>query len=179
MPGLASTRSGAEPRDTAQMAAPSLQQYTSRLRWTGNRGSGTASYDAYGRDHEVSAPGKPPIPGSSDPRFRGDPARWNPEELLVSAVAECHMLWYLHLAADAGVVVTDYADTPIGTLEGTPDGVGKFREVVLHPAVTVAEASMVEPALGLHEHVGALCAIGRSVAFPIHHQPTARVAGSG
>ena len=127
----------------------------------------------------MTAPHKDPIAGSSDPRFRGDASRWNPEELLVAAIAQCHMLWYLHLAAEAGVTVTAYLDVPVGTVEGTPDGVGQFREVVLHPAVTVADPSMVEPALSLHEDVGALCAIARSVAFPVRHQPTARVAVPG
>ena len=81
-----------------------------RLRWTGDRGVGTASYTAYARDHEITAPGKPAIAGSSDPRFRGDATRWNPEELLLGAISACHQLWYLHLCAEAGVVVTAYVD---------------------------------------------------------------------
>lgn len=151
-----------------------VHEYTATIRWTGNRGGGTSGYRDYDRDHEVEAPAKRPIAGSSDPAYRGDPARWNPEELLVSAVAQCHLLWYLHLAADAGIVVTAYVDHPLGTLEGTSDGVGQIREVLLRPEVTVAEAPMIGPALALHEGVGERCAIARSVRFPVRHRAVAR-----
>jgi organic hydroperoxide reductase OsmC/OhrA len=161
-------------RHTGPMPAPRVHDYQVTVRWTGNRGTGTSDYRAYGRDHQVEAEGKEPILGSSDPEYRGDPARWNPEELLVSAVAQCHALWYLHLAAEAGVVVTDYVDAPIGTVDGTTDGAGQFREVVLYPTVTVAAPEMVAKARALHDEVGQKCTIARSVAFPVRHEPTIR-----
>lgn len=145
--------------------------YELMLRWTGNTGSGTSTYRAYGREHEISAPGKPVIAGSSDPAFRGDRQRWNPEELLVAALSQCHMLSYLHLAASAGIVVTAYADTPSGTMIENNDGSGEFTEVVLRPVVTVADASMRERAAALHDDAEKLCFIARSVNFPVHHRP--------
>jgi len=90
--------------------------YPVRMTWTGNTGSGTAHYKGYERTHEYSVSGKPVIPGSSDPAFRGDATRYNPEELLVMSLSSCHMLWYLHLCAEAGVIVTDYVDDAVGTL---------------------------------------------------------------
>jgi organic hydroperoxide reductase OsmC/OhrA len=81
-------------------------RYSVTLRWTGNLGRGTADYRAYARTHELRAPGKPVLAGSADPGFRGDADRWNPEELLVASLSACHQLWYLHLAAEAGLVVT-------------------------------------------------------------------------
>ncbi len=166
------------------MAVPTTHRYQVTVRWTGDRGTGTSDYRAYARDHEVEGPpggpgpGKQAIRGSSDPAYRGDPARWNPEELLVAALAQCHLLWYLHLAAEAGVVVSGYVDTPVGTLEGSSDGVGEFTEVVLHPAVTVADAGTAERAMQLHGDVPARCAIARSVAFPVRHRPTVMVAAA-
>jgi organic hydroperoxide reductase OsmC/OhrA len=152
-------------------------RYEVTVRWTGDAGSGTSDYRAYRRDHDVDGDGKPTIPGSSDPAFRGDATRWNPEELLVAALAQCHMLWYLHLCADRGVVVTGYADTPAGTLEMDPTGGGgQFTEVVLRPAVTVADPSMADKARALHDEIGALCFIARSVCFPVRHEPTVRIA---
>jgi organic hydroperoxide reductase OsmC/OhrA len=145
--------------------------YQLSLRWTGNRGQGTASYRGYGRDHELTAAGKGAIAGSSDPGFRGDPERWNPEELLVASLAQCHLLWYLHLAAQAGVIVLDYQDQPSGTMIENLDGSGQFSEVVLRPRVTVAEQSMCEFAQALHDRVDAVCFIARSVNFPIRHEP--------
>src|SRR5262245_39895137 len=105
---------------------PRTHEYTAEIRWTGNRGSGTSSYRDYARDHDICVEGKPTIAGSSDPAFRGDPARWNPEELLVAALAQCHMLWFLHLAAVGKVVVTDYVDRPLGTMLEQDDGAGQF-----------------------------------------------------
>lgn len=152
-------------------------RYELALEWTGNLGPGTRDYRAYSRDHEVLADGRPPLPGSSDPAFRGDPARWNPEELLVASLSQCHMLWYLHLCATAGVVVTGYTDRPAGTMTTDATGGGRFTEVVLRPRVTVADDAMREKARALHGEVGALCFIARSVNFPVRHEPTVTAAG--
>jgi organic hydroperoxide reductase OsmC/OhrA len=156
---------------------PATHSYQLLLSWTGNRGPGTSSYRAYTRDHELQGSGKPAIAGSADPAFRGDPHRWNPEELLVASLAQCHMLWYLHLAATAGVIVTAYSDAPTGTMIEDADGGGQFSEVVLRPTVTVAEAAARHRAHALHDEVDALCFIARSVRFPVRHHPTTLAAG--
>jgi organic hydroperoxide reductase OsmC/OhrA len=152
-----------------------VHDYPVRLRWTGNTGEGTSSYRGYSRAHEISVPGKPPLPGSSDPVFRGDTSRYNPEELLVASVSACHMLWFLHLAADAGIVVTDYADEAAGRMVLEEDGGGRFVEVVLRPRVKVrgeVSADAIEP---LHHRAHELCFIARSVAFPIVCRPETQV----
>ena len=147
--------------------------YRPAVEWTGNQGSGTSNYRAFSRSHTVAAEHKPDIPGSSDPDFRGDPARWTPEDLLVASVAQCHMLWYLHLCAVEGVVVTAYRDDPIGVMVEDDDGSGggQFAGVTLRPTVTVRDADMVPAAEALHARVGAVCFIARSVNFPVVHQP--------
>ena len=149
--------------------------YTTQLRWTGNRGEGTAHYRAYDRDHVLSADGKPEIPGSSDPSFRGNPQRYNPEELLVASLSSCHMLWYLHLCAVNGVVVVDYQDLAEGVMIETADGGGRFTTVVLRPVVTVREAGMVEKAMGLHHEAHSLCFIANSMNFPVRHEPVVEI----
>ncbi|GAA3147769.1 OsmC family protein [Planomonospora alba] len=146
-------------------------RYRLTVTWTGNRGEGTAGYRNYGREHEITAPGKAPLAGSSDPAFRGDPARWNPEELLVASLSQCHMLWYLHLCSTAGVVVTGYVDEPEGTMAEEPGGAGRFSEVVLRPTVTVASPEMAAEAERLHHEVHAYCFIARSVNFPVVPKP--------
>lgn len=150
--------------------------YTTVVTWTGNLGTGTSGYRDYSRDHDVATDGRAVILGSSDPFFRGDPTRWNPELLLVAALSQCHMLWYLHLAADAKVVVTSYVDEAVGTLTESPGAAGRFTEVMLRPRVTVASPGMVAVAEGLHARAGELCYIAQSVNFPVHHQPTTVVA---
>jgi organic hydroperoxide reductase OsmC/OhrA len=153
--------------------------YEVSVTWTGNRGTGTSGYRAYDRDHDVTAAGPPPIAASSDPAFRGDPGRWNPELELTAALAQCHMLWYLHLCATTGVVVTAYADDARGTMAEAADGSGRFTEVVLRPRVTVASADMIETAASLHRDAHAQCFIANSVNFPVRHEPTITTAGGG
>lgn len=151
-----------------------LHHYTATIEWTGNRGEGTADYRSYDRDHEITGEHVAPILGSSDPAFRGNRSRWNPEQLLLAAAAQCHMLAYLHLAAVNGVVVTGYVDHPTGVLtEG--DGGGRFTEIVLHPLVTVSAAGMVETADGLHERANAECFIANSLNVPVGHEARTRV----
>jgi organic hydroperoxide reductase OsmC/OhrA len=142
---------------------------------TGNHGTGTTDPRAYGREHLVTADGKPDLAGSSDPSFLGDPTRWNPEELLVAALSQCHMLWFLNLAARAGVVVTDYLDRPTGTMTVEPGGAGQFAEVVLRPEIAVATGDMLPELPGLHSAAHEMCFIARSVNFPVHHRPSSRV----
>src|SRR6185312_6386158 len=149
--------------------------YSIALDWTGNRGSGTSGYRDYGRDHVLSAEGKHDIAGSSDRTFHGDADRWNPEELLLSALSQCHLLSYLHVASSRGVVVTAYTDKPIGTMTQTPDGGGHFTEVTLRPVVTVQSAGMVDAARDAHHEASLKCFIAASVNFPVLHEPEIRV----
>jgi len=149
-----------------------VHRYCVTTLWRGNRGSGTSSYTAYARDHEITADGKPGIAGSSDPQFRGDGARWSPEELLVASLCACHQLWYLHLAADAGVVVTDYVDGAEGVMEEYADGAGRFSRVLLRPVVTVAAGTDVARAESLHRLAHEKCFIANSVNFPVICEPT-------
>ncbi len=141
------------------------------MRWTGNLGTGTSGYRQYGRDHEFNKDGKPSIPGSSDPGFRGNSARWNPEELLVASLSSCHQLWYLHLCSEAGVIVTDYVDQAEGVMEEEMTGAGQFVSVMLRPRVTITAASDAAKARSLHEAAHKMCFVARSVNFPVSHAP--------
>ncbi|MGN7801083.1 OsmC family protein [Leifsonia sp. 22587] len=145
--------------------------YAIDLQWTGNRGTGTSGYKDYGRDHVVSTEGKHSIEGSADRVFFGDRDRWNPEELLLAALSQCHMLSYLAEAAGAGVVVVGYTDAATGTMVQTGDGGGHFTEVTLRPRVTVADPAQAELAASLHAPASRKCFIAASVNFPVHHAP--------
>lgn len=146
--------------------------YNTKLEWTGNQGSGTSDYKSYSRDHVASIDGKlAPISMASDPSFRGDPSRYNPEELLVTSLSSCHMLWYLHLCAVNGVIVTAYSDNAEGTMTETANGGGQFSKVTLKPKVTVANAEKAETARDLHHKANELCFIANSCNFPVEHQP--------
>ena len=152
--------------------------YPIRMRWTGNTGQGTREYRGYERAHEYSVDGKPPIPGSSDPAFRGDRTRYNPEELLVMSLSSCHMLWYLHLCAESHVEVVDYVDDAVGSMIETETTGGHFVEVVLRPTVTLAAGSDAALAESIHDRAHHLCFVANSVNFPVRCEPRTQLAGS-
>ena len=145
--------------------------YSVSVKWTGNKGDGTSDYRNYERSHTISSEQKDDILASSDSPFRGDVTKHNPETLLLSALSSCHMLWYLHLCADAGVIVTDYVDNAKGTMVEPTDKAGHFADVTLYPVVTVSDKSMVDKANELHTKAHDKCFIANSVNFPVRHSP--------
>jgi organic hydroperoxide reductase OsmC/OhrA len=150
-------------------------RYRVEVVWTGNRGTGTDGYRNYSRNHVIRVPGKPDLAGSSDPTFRGDATRHNPEDMLVAALSTCHMLSYLHMATVAGVVVTDYTDAAEGSMVTEGDG-GRFTEVVLRPVVVITAASDPLKAEAAHEAAHHACFIANSVNFPVRCEPRIVVA---
>ena len=146
--------------------------YTARIEWTGNRGPGTTSYRAYDRTWNVATPGKPVVNCSNDPLLGGDPTLHNPEDLLIAALSACHMLWYLHLASQAKIVVHAYTDDPIATGESEPTGAGRFLRATLRPTITVAPGTDTTKADAIHGDIHQFCYIARSVNFPVDYQAT-------
>lgn len=145
--------------------------YTSKIKWTGNKGSGTDHYKNYERSHNIIVENKALIEGSSDPSFRGDPTKHNPEELLVSSLSSCHMLWYLHFCSVHKIIVEEYTDQAEGIMIEEPGGNGYFKEVTLNPLVTVKNKEMAEKAMELHKKAREYCFIANSVNFPVKHNP--------
>jgi len=170
-------RRGAVAYYRVTLAMEKTHHYTTRLTWTGNKGEGTIAYKAYERDHVISVEGKPEIPCSSDPSFRGNRERYNPEEMLVASLSSCHMLWYLHLCAVNHVVVVDYLDQAEGMMMEKQNGNGYFKSVTLRPVVTITDAAGAEKARLLHHEANSFCFIANSVNFPVHHEPQIRIAG--
>jgi len=146
--------------------------YTAEITWTGDRGAGTEAYDAYDRTWTIETPGKPVIHCSNDPLLGGDPSLPNPEDLLLSSLAACHMLWYLHLASRAGVVVKGYRDAPVGVGESSSNGAGRFLHATLRPRIEVAGGADLERADAIHHDIQQFCFIARSVNFPVSYQAT-------
>jgi organic hydroperoxide reductase OsmC/OhrA len=143
--------------------------YVSKIVWTGNRGEGTRAHRDYDRTWEIMTPGKPVIACSNDPLLGGDPAKPNPEDLLLSALASCHMLWYLHLACKAGIVVHAYADEPLGVGETTASGASRFVRATLRPTIVVDRGVDLRAANEIHHSVHEYCFIARSVNFPVDY----------
>lgn len=155
-----------------------LHTYSATITWTGAGEAGTASYTSYSRNHEVALPGKPVLLGTSDPAFRGDPDRYTPEELLVVALSQCHMLWFLHLASSAGITVTSYVDQAGGTMRIESQGAGQFTDVALRPRIGLGspttrsgEPVTDELVAQVHDRAHQHCFISRSVNFPVRIDP--------
>lgn len=151
-----------------------IHNYSATIQWMGNKGVGTKDYKAYSREHTISIDRKNEISGSSDPAFRGDNTKHNPEDLFLSSISACHMLWYLHLCAQAGIVVTEYVDYATAKMKETENGSGHFTEVTLNPHVTVTETTMIEKATELHKKANEYCFVANSVNFPIYHIATTK-----
>lgn len=143
--------------------------YSINVEWTGNKGNGTSAYNAYERSHSVSAQDKVTIQASSDPAFRGDKTKYNPEEFLLSAIATCHMLWFLHVCADNGIIVTNYIDNPKGVMVENTGGGGHFVDVCLYPEVTVISESDISKLDAMHEKANGFCFISNSLNFKVRH----------
>ncbi len=148
--------------------------YSLTVKWTGNRGKGTTGYRDYDRNHTISIKNKPDLLGSSDTAFLGDATRHNPEDMLLASLSACHMLWYLHLCADAGIIVTEYTDNATGIMQETPGGGGRFTEVTLHPVVIITDHSKIYQANELHNKANEKCFISNSVNFPVKHEPVCK-----
>ncbi|WP_018344295.1 OsmC family protein [Cytophaga aurantiaca] len=149
-----------------------LHTYKSKITWTGNTGTGTADYKTYERSHIISIQNKADIQATSDPAFRGDKTKHNPEDLFLSALSSCHMLWYLHLCTTAGINVLSYEDNPVGIMEESYNGSGKFTEVTLHPAVLITDTTQIDKANALHHEANKMCFIANSCNFEVKHQPS-------
>ncbi len=145
--------------------------YTATVEWTGNRGTGTDHYKNYERSHRIVIDGKAAIEGSSDPAFLGDPAKHNPEDLLLTSLSSCHMLWYLHFCSVHKIIVKEYVDKATGIMIEEESGKGYFKEVTLNPSVRVKDSAMIALAIELHHKANEYCFIANSVNFPVLHRP--------
>jgi organic hydroperoxide reductase OsmC/OhrA len=147
-------------------------EFTATVRWTGNRGQGTRAYLGYDRTWDIATPSKAVVRCSNDPLLGGDPTKHNPEDLLLASLSSCHMLWYLHLASKAGIVVHAYSDDPVGVGETLPSGAGRFLRARLRPQIVVGKVADLKLAADLHFEVHKFCFIARSVNFPVTYEPS-------
>ena len=145
--------------------------YRLTVTWTGNTGTGTSGYRDYERSHTITAEHKAELEASSDTPFRGDKTKYNPEDFLLASLSGCHMLWFLHLCADQGIIVTDYVDNPTGTLDETA---GRFTEATLHPMVIITDPARFGELENLHREAHQRCFIANSVNFPVRHEAQCR-----
>ena len=148
--------------------------YRATLEWSDPQGTTRAS--THSRNHIVRIAGKSDLSLSADPGFRGDPALHNPEDLLVVSLASCHMLWYLGLAARAGIAVKRYVDEAGGLMVEDAVKGGRFERVVLRPVVTIAAGGDVQKAMELHHEAHRQCFVANSVNFPVECEARIEVA---
>ena len=150
---------------------PDTHQFEALLHWPADPAQPRPPEAVFSRNNILQAPGKAPVPGSSPAVFGGDASRYNPEELMVMSLSECHMLTYLAIAAKKRMTILAYEDRATGSLGMAPSGSGKMsmQEVVLRPKVTVAKGPDLADAMAIHEKAHANCFMANSVNFPVRH----------
>lgn len=149
---------------------PQEHLFQALITWTGASAGPTESYRAYSREFSVQIEGKAELAGSAAPTFLGDASLHNPEDLLLAAVAGCHLLSYLAIVARQGILVTSYIDQATAVMK-IKDGKMRIVEATLRPRVVVAPGTDIEKAEALHLQANQECFIANSVNFPIHHFP--------
>ncbi|QDO92455.1 osmotically inducible protein OsmC [Formosa sediminum] len=101
--------------------------------------------------------------------FKGDPSKYNPEELLMAALSSCHFMSYLYVCEQAGITILEYSDTVEGILNLQANGSGAFAKISLNPQVKIENQDQIQLAESLHEKAGNLCFIANSCAFKIEY----------
>jgi organic hydroperoxide reductase OsmC/OhrA len=140
-----------------------MSHHRARVVW--ERSGRPFTYEEYSREHVVTYGGGASMHASAAAEFRGNAALPNPEEMLVAALANCHMLTFLAVAARKGIVVEKYEDAAEGTLATNAEGRMSVIVCELRPKVTFGPAVTVD-AEALHDlhhqaHLG--CFIAASV----------------
>jgi organic hydroperoxide reductase OsmC/OhrA len=131
--------------------------HRARLRWTPS--------EEDSRAHTIEL-GEQALSASSAPEYKGDPAKADPEEMLIGALSSCHMLWFVALARAKRLSLTAYEDDAEGTMDGT-----RFTGAVLRPLVEFDDGTDAETIRELHHKAHERCFISNSVNFPVEVEP--------
>src|SRR3984885_2825693 len=115
-----------------------------KIRLTWSDGGKPFTYESYPREHQIAfKDGQDIVTASASPAYRGDPAKGDPEDLLVAALSSCHMLSFLAIAAKKKVILDSYQDDAVGFLENE-GGKWWMARVILRPLVkSSADAAML------------------------------------
>lgn len=147
-------------------------KYKTFLYWSAEGGEGTKTYRSFARTHHITAKTKA---GTEKPAIVVTSAfhsldHYNPDEMLLASLSSCHMLWYLHLCSENGVVVTDYRDEAELVLRLDAKGEGKVEAATLHPRVQISSGDP-EVARALHKDAHKKCFVANSVNFLVGCEP--------
>ncbi|MBL0141904.1 MAG: OsmC family protein [Betaproteobacteria bacterium] len=146
--------------------------FEATLTWPADPAQKLPPDPAFSRNAVLASPGHPPFPGSAPTVFGGEATRYNPEELVTLALAHCHMLTYLSLAAKKRVAVLAYEDRATCVLgKDAASGKMKILSAQLRPRVTVARGTDLNEATAMHAKAHEYCFIASSVNFPVAHEP--------
>jgi organic hydroperoxide reductase OsmC/OhrA len=146
--------------------------FETTLVWPAEAGQTLPPDAAFSRNSVLAAPGKPFIAASSPIVFGGDATRYNPEEMLMLSLSQCHMLTYLAIAAKKRMGILGYEDRAAGTLGMGPSGKMQMVDVLLRPRVTVARGTILADAQALHEKAHANCFVANSMNFTVRNEPS-------
>ena len=154
-----------------------MSEYGATIHW--ERGDARFADNRYSRAHRWRFDGGHEAPASASPLAVplpfSDPAGVDPEEAFFAAIASCHMLWFLSIAAKQGWIVDRYVDAAVGTLARNAAGQQAMTDVVLRPRIEFGGDRQPSAAevIELHHAAHATCYIANSVTTTIRIEPTA------
>ncbi|MCB1030744.1 MAG: OsmC family protein [Acidimicrobiales bacterium] len=136
-----------------------VHHYFTRLTWKGSTGLG---YEHYDRGHSVVAPpAHADLAITSDPAFKGDSSRLNPEQLLLAAASSCQMLSFLAVASRARLDVVSYSDDATA-LMAADNGPMRITTIRLQPEVALVDT---KPSRISDERLGHLIEVAHKECF--------------
>ncbi|MBP6813973.1 MAG: OsmC family protein [Burkholderiaceae bacterium] len=142
------------------------------LQWAGPSSGAAFSYDSFDRTTTIEFAGGARLQASAPAEFKGDDALCNPETLMLASLMQCHFLTFMAVASKSGATVLSYRDSGSGRL-AMKDGRMRYVEVILRPAVVLADSAHMARLATFHDKAHANCFMANSVNFPVLVQPPA------
>ncbi|MGM0983405.1 MAG: OsmC family protein [Pseudomonadota bacterium] len=148
-----------------------MSVHQSAIRWQHN--SHETDANTYSRNHCVTLNGDQQVDVSASVEFKGDPSCADPEQMLISAVSSCHMLFFLAIAEFQGYRVESYEDDPVGHLESSNKKGLEITRIELSPRITFGGDKMPdENAISrIHANAHKSCFIRNSITAEVTINP--------
>ena len=146
-----------------------MSQHHAKILW--KRETSDFNYNTFDRTHTITYAGGVSIKSSSAPEYSGNSQYPNPEELLASALATCHMLTFLAIASKSKIVVNSYEDNAVATLDKNAEGIICVTRITLNPKITFETKPDDAKLKDLHQKAHKLCFIANSIKCEVEIKP--------
>lgn len=146
-----------------------MASFSIDLKW--NR-DGEFAFEKFSRKHQLNFSGSQSLLNSAAPEYFGDEDTANPEELLASALASCHMLTFLAIACKSGYIIDNYSDHADAILDKNEEGKFYISEIFLHPSIAFSGEKIPskDQLKTMHDKAHRNCFVANSLKTKVHIQ---------